>query len=214
MLIKVYITRRWPIIFAILFALVCCSIAMQANAANEGTTFDGITIDPSNTPTADQPTYPINIKDSSGNVIFRVDTSGNITYLAGMTGFPQAVKSLTLTKANWVAGTGFTVTAAQLREYNTFYLNLDQIPSETGEDGTSGVTVNVPTPTAEIDSKPITFVNTSGTTKFFIHAASKINTSTGVTDYFTKSDAEGDSVTIVPHYTGTPGYTVINYINR
>lgn len=207
---------RSCLVISIFIAFLCVFVA-QSRAGTEGTTFDGLTIDPAKTPSADRPTYPVNIKDASGNAIFRVDTSGNITYLAGNSGYPQTTNSRTLTKAShFTAAVGISVTAAELRKYNTFYVDLSQITSVGGINGAarSGVSIVLPTPTADIDGKPITFIKSdSGTTQEYLYSAGKINTSSGVTDGVT-ADAQGDSITVIPHYNATPAYTVIHYINR
>lgn len=129
----------------------------------------------------------------------------------------EYTRTKALTSANWTAGTGFTITVADISLYDVFTVDLTGTTgicsASIGPTDTSGTTVIVPTPTAAIDGKKFSVVKIdSGTTDVFVWASGlPVRNASGITNY-TTMDAQGDSVTLSPDYSSGVSYYVVGSV--
>lgn len=143
---------------------------------------------------------------TSDNTITFPDGTGTLMF--------GASKSLSAT-VGYTAGTGLSISAADIMAYRTFYINSVNIGESCakgiGPSDQVGVTVVLATPTAKIDGIPFSIVNTSGTTDFFVYASGlPIDTASGTTDALT-ADGEGDVITLIPRYNSAVSYYIQSY---
>lgn len=148
---------------------------------------------------------------------FTEPTADNTVTVPNSSGYVSFHGGKTLSSSSgYTTGTGLSVSAADMTRYSTFFVNVTSIGASCAtsigpSDGT-GVTVVLAVPTAVIHGKPVTFINTTGTTDFFLYVTGglPIDTTTGTTDVLT-ADAEGDAITVVPSYNTAVSYYIQSY---
>jgi hypothetical protein len=117
------------------------------------------------------------------------------------------------------ATSDFTISGTRGKgETNTILIDPSLVAKSNGvwpcSYGGSGVTVNVPAVTKEIDGLELTFINSTGTTGFALYGTA-INTSSGTTHGAGMTsplwpDAIGDSITVVACYDSAVSWYVKN----
>jgi hypothetical protein len=141
----------------------------------------------------------------------RTQTLPNASGQFGFTGGYSVSSSV-----GYTAGTGISLTEANLLQYTTFFVTTTAIgascSSDIGPSDGTGVTVVLPVPTSATHGKPISIVHAdSGTTDVFLYVTGGLpmDTTSGTTDGKTL-DAEGDSITVVGSYNTGVSYYILS----